>query len=622
MIADKLHPGANSRIVLWILGGISLALFAYVAIRSSTVCFTIDEAFTFQRYIKNSNFFPTQYDMHTANYHMLNTWLMIICSKLFGIAEWSLRLPNVLAYALYLFFTAKFAMRGKQTWNIVAVFVLLNIHPYLLDFFSVARGYGLSFGFLAGSLWYVCEYFNRGKQLKHLALSMLFVGLAMWANFVLLTVFVAIALILFIAVVFANEISNRKKLAAIGIGVVLSAVFIGVAFPVVSQLQDANAFFWTASGLWHQTVCMLAAKLAYPVTGDIYHAPYAADAGMISVMSLTALLIGFSLYRNWKSSNRTELLVLLAILSIVMIEVVVQHLLFQAPYPSGRTALFLFVIVIWILASALRDTMLPKRLVQITCTVIVVLQIFLASITFNFTRTSEWAYCADVRNALHAVVVEQTEKDVNSYGGIVLGHDGEFGNIINYYLQLQGIRNVSLLQCSEYEDPRADFYIVSPYVRHEISSTDTLNRFAKSELLILENKMGRKMNVVTGSETIDNGKVVLRDSTDNEELFNHAYTGSDTAFARIDLQAHIQFAEPGAQCVVQFWHRRNDSVIWCGYYFIEAWTGNLAGLYTINRNFPVQITSNDKISVSVVPFESPSGPIEISQIKAHLQVAE
>jgi hypothetical protein len=621
MTAEKPISRDNKRDLLWILGGISLVLFAYTAIRSSTVCFTIDEAFTFQRYVKNASFFPAEYDMHTANYHMLNTWLMIICSKIFGIAEWSLRLPNVLAHAVYLFFTAKFAMRSRQTWNITAVFVLLNLHPYMLDFFSVARGYGLSFGFLAGSLWYTGEYFRSGKQLKHLALLMLFAGLAMWANFVMLTVFLAIALIVFIATVFSKEISFGKKLTAVGIGCGIAALFGGVAYPVLSGLQGAKAFFWNNPDLWEETVCVLAAKLAYPVNGDIYHAPHAADAGMIGVMSLFALFIGFALYRNRNSSHRTELLVLLTILILVMAEVIVQHLILDAPYPSGRTALFLFVIVIWMFAAALRDTMLPKLLVKITCAMLVSLQVFLACISFNFVRTSEWAYCADVRNAVGEVVSE-ADKNPKSFGGIALGCDPEFGNIIPYYLQLSQTRFITLYAFSAQEDPCTDFYIVSPHVTHVLSPTDTLRRYEKSELLILQNKSMGKMKVVAAPETADSSKWILKDESSNGELFSHTYTGADTAPARIALQMHVEFTEPKTQCVVRFWHWRNDALIWCGYYFIDAWSTGLTGVYTVNRNLPVKIAPGDKISLNISPYQPPAGPIEISQVKAHLQVAE
>jgi len=39
---------------------------------------------------------------NTANNHLLNTALMQLCSTLFGNSELSLRLPNVLAHAVYL----------------------------------------------------------------------------------------------------------------------------------------------------------------------------------------------------------------------------------------------------------------------------------------------------------------------------------------------------------------------------------------------------------------------------------------------------------------------------------------------------------------------------------------
>lgn len=114
---------------------LGLLLFVYSVVRSSLVCLTVDEAFTYIAYVKRGLFFPEEYNSLTANFHMLNTWLMIVSMKLFGSAEWALRLPNVLAHALYLFFTARFALKNSNAWTAAGIFILLNVHPYMLDFF-------------------------------------------------------------------------------------------------------------------------------------------------------------------------------------------------------------------------------------------------------------------------------------------------------------------------------------------------------------------------------------------------------------------------------------------------------------------------------------------------------
>lgn len=621
MIAEKIHPGASSRIVLWILGGISLALFAYVAIRSSTLCFTIDEAFTFQRYVKNSNFFPAEYDMHTANFHMLNTWLMIICSKLFGIAEWSLRLPNVLAYVLYLFFTAKFALRSKQTWNIVAVFVLLNVHPYLLDFFSVARGYGLLFGFLAGSLWYLCEFFANGKQLKHLAFALLCAGLAMWANFSGLTVFLAIAAIVFFGNIFGKKITARRKFTGALLLAIIFIPFAAVAYHVISQLQQVNAFFWASDGFWNETVCVLGAKLAYPLTGDIYTIPHASSGVMLLVLLVPAVVVTYAAVRNWRTLFASELFILLAVLAIVLLQALVQHIVFQAPYPSGRTALFVYVIFLWILAGAIRDTMLPRRVAQIACAIIVPVLLVLVGYSFNFSRTAEWNYCADVRNGLREVVAK-AESRHDSFGGVVVGHDVEFGNIISYYILRDQITNITLLPCSESADPVADYYIVSPYVRHKVGTPDTMNKYQPSELLVLRTQLSAVMKVEAASIINRPEKKQLQDITSNEEIFRYSLSSPDSVLTRVNIQTTLRFPQVQTQCVFQFWHERNSVVIWSGYYFVESFARAGSTVHTINRNFPLRAIAGDVIRVSIAPADSIGVPIEISQIKAHLQVAE
>src|ERR1044072_7729520 len=140
-----------SRSALWVIGGIALCLLLYSLARAINVCFTTDEAFSYIVYVKQNVFYLHDFDGMSANFHMLNTWGMIACDRLFGNSEWSLRIPNIIGHILYLYFTARFSLRSKSTWNAATIFILLNAQPYVLDFFSVARGYGLSFGLTAGS---------------------------------------------------------------------------------------------------------------------------------------------------------------------------------------------------------------------------------------------------------------------------------------------------------------------------------------------------------------------------------------------------------------------------------------------------------------------------------------
>lgn len=83
--------------------------------------------------------------------------------KLLGSSELALRLPNLLAHVVYLHASARVALKARGLVLTVGCFLLLNAHPYLLDFFGLARGYGLACGLMMMSLWQVVRYVDEGQ---------------------------------------------------------------------------------------------------------------------------------------------------------------------------------------------------------------------------------------------------------------------------------------------------------------------------------------------------------------------------------------------------------------------------------------------------------------------------
>lgn len=609
---------AHSGFVYWTIGIIALLLFVYSAIRSSTVCLTIDEAFTFQRYIKNSAFFPQEYDMHTANFHMLNTWLTIICSKLFGIAEWSIRLPSVLAHGVFLFFTAKFALKSKQGWSVVALFILLNVHPYMLDFFSVTRGYGLLMAFVAGSLWYVCEFFTKGKQFKHLALTLIFAGLGMWANFSGLMVFTSVGLVVFFGIIFAKEYTTRRKLGGTGLIALIFAPFTAVAFYVLAQLQEVNAFFWGSDGFWQETVCVLGAKLAYPVTGNIYEIPHADSTVMLFVLLIPAVFVFYSLFRNRRSVLGTELLILIAIFGCILLQAVVQHVVMQSPYPGGRTALFLFVIFLWIIAAAIRDTMLPRYVSLAACLSAVSFLLWLSLPVLNISYTSEWKNCENVKQATNDLLDLDYKTDAVR-PGITLATDVEFGNIIAYYLRLGNTENVSLINCSPDQRDPADYYIISRMAAHDVPTRDTLRDYHTSGLLLLHHHALQHPQLQQGTTELAGASCILKSDDEQCLICTHIIEVADSASGRLNFSATVKFSQPTAAGLFLIWHDRNGENLWNSYVSCEAPMDSLSATFTVGRPFPVKVQTGDVIKVFMVPFRNP-GPIEISNVSSTFYV--
>src|SRR5262249_21108054 len=109
--------------------------------------------------------------------------------KLFGNTELSLRLPTLFGYLLYLGGGVWLLMRLQNVWLSIAGFLLLNLNPFLLDFFFLSRGYGLALGFLMLSLaLFTNAYLHKTKPdfILYLFGSAAAGGLAVLANFAFL----------------------------------------------------------------------------------------------------------------------------------------------------------------------------------------------------------------------------------------------------------------------------------------------------------------------------------------------------------------------------------------------------------------------------------------------------
>src|SRR6476620_1519387 len=95
------HPLLDNQ---WLIRAGCLGLLAFVAARASLASVVHDEALTYFVFIKRSvrDIVIFHAPGSLDNNHMLLTLLAKLSVSLFGLHEFTLRLPSVLAYALYL----------------------------------------------------------------------------------------------------------------------------------------------------------------------------------------------------------------------------------------------------------------------------------------------------------------------------------------------------------------------------------------------------------------------------------------------------------------------------------------------------------------------------------------
>ena len=134
----------------WILGAMAVFALAWAIIRAAVQSITIDES------VSMTSSHPRHlYLWFNANNHIVNSALMYGFTRVFGVSQFTARLPALIGAGLYIGAAYRLCrlLRASQFVQ-VTVFVCLVFNPFIFDYLVAARGYGLASGFLMWALVY------------------------------------------------------------------------------------------------------------------------------------------------------------------------------------------------------------------------------------------------------------------------------------------------------------------------------------------------------------------------------------------------------------------------------------------------------------------------------------
>ena len=231
-------------------GGICAFFLAFATLRAARVPLTYDEAASYIRYIDanaQSVFDPTVFsifDFEVATNHFLNTLLTKGSTIVAGGSEFALRLPNLIADVMFIVYSLRILQRYARPWIATTGMLLLNLNPYVLDFFSLSRGYGLSLGFLMGAVFYLLRLLDelsaRPGPLRDASRVLAFALAAVLSNFALLNVWLSI----FLMTQSGDVVAKRQIVAAPQSDFDVSEIRLnGIAIS-----EDAKTIWMTATG--------------------------------------------------------------------------------------------------------------------------------------------------------------------------------------------------------------------------------------------------------------------------------------------------------------------------------------------------------------------------------------
>ena len=322
-----------SLLFLYVL--VTLVLWVFVWMHAFSMDITHDEAYSFR--LVKTNYFIAMFG--TANTHWLNSFFMKIFNLVFGDAPGWLRLHSILAFPLFSLAVFRLGrlINGLPVQLIFYALVLFN--PYVLDFFSLARGYGLALTFQAWSLVYFVKAsgsaFNYRAWLMVVAMS----ALAIASNLSYFYTVIGMAGCYVFRLrenSYEQEIPVRTKYLPLTLFVVL----------LLFAIADLLFIKYYGKDLGYGGETDLIGSLFGSVwEGSLYGSAY---GSLLPVLTYTAFFgtllacayYSFRLLRSRKVS--TGFMIAVPLISILLLNIIF-HVFFKNPFLYGRTALQWYV---------------------------------------------------------------------------------------------------------------------------------------------------------------------------------------------------------------------------------------------------------------------------------------
>ena len=366
-------PRMYTRIAVLLL----VCLFAVNIYRAATQALTVDEAFTYHLYLSK--------DLHTilndynANDHVLFTLLAKWSVNHFGNSEFAIRLPSLLGGLLYLVVVYRLSkMLFGSGWLFLLAVAILTMNPFILDFLSIGRGYGMALAFWMYAL-YCCFRFRQEDDPKYLVRAGVATGLAIAANLTLL--FPSLALLAVMGLRYIRQpwrIIDRLLIPA----VVTAFIFLVIPLTHVTT----NAFYVGVTTLREALEIIVSACF----TAKSTMIQPVQDWILYMAVPLVAVVLVFCLLAiKWRDEQAMGIA---AILAFALVQIVAAHRFAGLLYPYRRTGLYLVPIftLLWLLA--VRDIDRWPR-VQILAAVPLFLCVALFAMQASVTTYDEWAFC-------------------------------------------------------------------------------------------------------------------------------------------------------------------------------------------------------------------------------------
>lgn len=464
-----------------------LASLCFVAYKAAVIPITHDETATVVWYSTFSNWEIMMYPDSWPNNHILNTLLAKLSMNMFSDHQFFVRLPNVLGFLLYLIAIYKLA-RHFTLYNNTLVFssilLLFLSNLYLIDFFSLARGYGLSIAFCSLSIAYFIDGFIKNKTL-FIWMAILFSMLGAYANFTTLIFFASASLLAFLYFISRDKYTIKQKIGLLFIQFVISTLFgLLIVVPIIKMSENDQFQYWTNDGFVKQTLVSIIETFKYgghPFRGID---PITLIWSFIGLLGLS--IVGYFFRKRLFLVNKDNNLFLLGIYFIISCSLIsiLQSLILGSPNLTYRTALFLFPMVILCLISIITYFIKTNILLNLISVLILIVSLNHIVKYHSIDDVREWSF-----NKHTLTVIDDINKlEENNSKEVSLKTDWLFHPSFNFYDYTNRAGKINVLKYDKKVSLNTDakyYYIYKKDLNTISSAYKVINTYENGEHLLL-----------------------------------------------------------------------------------------------------------------------------------------
>lgn len=325
-------------------------LFILIAKEAKVLPITHDEVSTIV-FSQQSVFDIVTYADPIPNNHILNTLLLKTSMAIFGDHPFTDRIPNVLFFIPYFICSVYIGkLLFKESWLRICLVLMLNMQPYLLDFYSLTRGYGISVSLQLISIYFLFRRWKYGLR-NDLLWSIIFGAIAVFANFTLLNYFLPLGAFLGVDVLMRSKsVKYQSSLMDISILLSVSLVLASLCYlPFTKMMATKQFVYWGSNGFIQDTVLPLLYSLRY----GVFYLPWEQNQIGILTLVILSLLLAIGVLLSIKKDNNVFFYRYLALLGIVILYNYIQFVFLAVPFLNARTSLFFIPLVVINVAFAL-----------------------------------------------------------------------------------------------------------------------------------------------------------------------------------------------------------------------------------------------------------------------------